>query len=146
VGDVITFNPPGRVPRTTHRVVARHLHDGKWYFETKGDSNPTRDDWRAPSNDPNAAPDTQPAYARGISYGSGTAVRMAAHVPYLGYLAEISARPRLRVVLVALPFAFAALQLLAWVWGVGGRPKDAEQPTSERRRRPEPEPQETQAA
>ena len=46
VGDIITFDPPGRSGRVTHRVIARERVGGRWYFRTKGDANPAPDDWR----------------------------------------------------------------------------------------------------
>src|SRR5215218_8467344 len=43
VGDIITFDPPGRTTRVTHRVVARERSGTRWYFQTKGDANPAVD-------------------------------------------------------------------------------------------------------
>ncbi|MBC7462559.1 MAG: signal peptidase I [Thermoleophilia bacterium] len=117
VGDVITFDPPGRVPRTTHRVVRRTLHAGQWYFETKGDANPVADDWRQ-ANTPSAL--AKQPYLRGIAYSNGTAVRTEGHLPYAGWFAELGGMPKLRHALIAFPFIIIALQLLQWIWSAGG--------------------------
>ncbi|MCW2971907.1 MAG: signal peptidase, partial [Thermoleophilia bacterium] len=117
VGDVITFDPPGRVPRTTHRVVTRTLHAGQWYFETKGDANPVADDWRH-ADTPAAL--ARELYLRGITYPSGTAVRTEGHVPYAGWFAQLAGMPKLRHALIAFPFVIIALQLLQWIWSPGG--------------------------
>lgn len=114
VGDVITFDPPGRVPRTTHRVVARELHGGSWYFRTKGDANRVADDWRVPGS---AAAASSASYMRGVSYSDGTAVRSEFHAPHLGWLATLGAMPRLRMGLLLVPFLVVAFELLRWIWG-----------------------------
>lgn len=118
VGDVITFDPPGRVPRTTHRVVRRTLHEGRWYFETKGDGNPVADDWRQAGTTPEQGRDH--SYLRGVSYPNGTAVRTEGHLPYAGWFAQFGGMTSLRHALVLLPFLIIALQLLSWIWR-GGR-------------------------
>lgn len=113
VGDVITFDPPGRVPRTTHRVVKRELHEGHWYFHTKGDANPVADDWRQPGT-PEAI--ARQSWVRGVTYADGTAVRMEHHLPHLGWLAQLGTMPRLRKALFVVPFLLFGMQLLAWIW------------------------------
>ena len=120
VGDVITFDPPGPVPRTTHRVVKRELHDGRWYFRTKGDGNPVADDWRQPGT-PEAL--AKQSYVRGVSYSNGTAIRAEGHVKYVGWLAQLARVPHLRTALVGLPFLLLAIQSLLWIWKPG-RPED----------------------
>jgi signal peptidase I len=116
VGDVITFDPPGRVPRTTHRVVKRVLHEGHWYFITKGDANPVADDWRQPGTPEALA--KQP-YVRGITYPNGTAIRTEGHLRYAGWIAELGGKPKLRLALLLLPFLIIAVQLLQWIWKAG---------------------------
>ncbi|MCW2924977.1 MAG: signal peptidase [Thermoleophilia bacterium] len=124
VGDVITFDPPGRVPRTTHRVVAREQHGGRWYFRTKGDANPVADDWREPGTPEAAADET---YLRGVSYSKGIAPRTAYSVPYLGWLAALGTMPYVRVGLLCIPFVVIALQLLSWIW----RREDEDEPAGD---------------
>lgn len=112
-GDVITFDPPGRVPRTTHRVVERTKHSDRWYFRTRGDANPADDDWRMPGSA--EAGDDAP-HLRGVSYMSGMVPRTEFAVPHLGWLSTLGAMPRVRLALLAIPFIVIALQLLAWIW------------------------------
>jgi signal peptidase len=117
VGDVITFTPPGRGRRVTHRVVARSLRNGHWYFRTKGDANPAPDDWRRGQ----AAPD---AFQQGVTYGNRPALRYVFSVPQLGRLAAIGAHHDVRLLLVAAPFAALALQTLALIWRRPDEPGD----------------------
>jgi len=114
VGDVITFDPPGSVPRTTHRVVERELHEDRWYFVTQGDANPAPDDWRTSQGDDR--PTGNAIHDRGVSYSSGTAPRTEFAIPYLGHLAALSTVPYLRLGLLVLPFLVIAIQLLSWIW------------------------------
>ena len=108
-GDVITFDPPGTAPRTTHRVVERTLRNGRWYFRTKGDANPTADDWRRGQADP-------AAYERGVTYGTRPALRVRWHVPYLGRLADLTAHPELRRGLFVVPLTLLALNAVLAIW------------------------------
>lgn len=45
-GDIISFyDPAGNgTSVVTHRIIAKEQRDGKWYFETKGDNNDTKDE------------------------------------------------------------------------------------------------------
>ncbi len=113
-GDVISFDPPGPVPRTTHRVVEREKVDGRWYFVTKGDANPAPDDWRTPES---GRPTGDTVRDRGITYASDTAPRTELGIPQLGRLATLSSVPHLRLALLLLPFLVVSFQLLAWIWG-----------------------------
>lgn len=122
VGDVISFDPPGRVPRTTHRVVKREQHNGRWYFRTKGDANPVEDDWRVPGT-PEAI--AKQSHLKGISYSSPTAPRTEAAIPYVGRLADLQTVPHLRAILLAIPFLVVALQLLSWIWRTPTKDEDA---------------------
>lgn len=54
VGDIIAFNVPSPYDRlasspTIHRVVERWTENEKVYFRTKGDGNPTADQWKLPA-------------------------------------------------------------------------------------------------
>lgn len=52
VGDVITFQVPhanGLI--VTHRIVSVAKQNGQWVFQTKGDANPTKDNWQIPASD-----------------------------------------------------------------------------------------------
>lgn len=113
VGDVITFDPPGPVPRTTHRVTDREMHNGTWYFRTKGDANTVEDDWRQAESGGAA---TDALWLRGVAYPDGTAVRYRWHVPEIGRVAALSAMENLRAALLAIPFVLVGLQLLVWIW------------------------------
>jgi signal peptidase I len=119
VGDVITFDPPGRVPRVSHRVVAIYHHDGKAYFQTKGDANPVADDWRGQL--PPGAP-AEP-YRRGVTYGDGQALCVRWHVHELGRIATIGAVPHLRTALISVPFIAFGLLLLTQIWSAAPEPE-----------------------
>jgi len=109
VGDIITFDPPGRTTRVTHRVVARERSGSRWYFKTKGDANPTVDDWRRGL--------AQPERYRGdVTYGGGPAIRHVATVPFAGWISVLGAVPRLRTALVLAPFLLVGLSLLTAIW------------------------------
>jgi len=46
VGDIIVFKKPnGNDEQIVHRVESKELHDGLWYFKTKGDNNNSEDFW-----------------------------------------------------------------------------------------------------
>jgi len=46
VGDIIVFKSPRMTDeQIVHRVAAKELHDGLWYFQTKGDANLSPDVW-----------------------------------------------------------------------------------------------------
>ncbi|MCW2960672.1 MAG: signal peptidase [Thermoleophilia bacterium] len=107
-GDVITFDPPGVPPRTTHRVVSREWRDQKWFFVTQGDANDAPDDWRRAGQ--------SGAFHRGITYGSQPALVTVAHVPHVGRLADLALHPRLRVALLLLPLALLALHTMLVIW------------------------------
>lgn len=130
-GDIITFTPPGRPARVTHRVVRREERDGNWFFVTKGDANPVADDWRhfvdAPeqpaagdtaayrSNGATHAPSTR-EYTRGVTYGSQPAVRYVWHVPYIGRFAAAQLPASVRLPMVIVPLALITLWLLGLIW------------------------------
>lgn len=116
-GDVITFDPPGPVPRTSHRVVAIYHHAGQIYFRTKGDANPAPDDWRSSATMSPTAPDAP--YTHAITYGANHALKTRWHVRHAGWLAQLDAVPHLRMLLFATPFVVVALQLLSWIWSSG---------------------------
>lgn len=109
VGDIITFDPPGPSGRVTHRVVARELVGTRWYFQTKGDANPARDDWRRGLAHPERS-------RRGVSYGGGPAIRHVATIPYVGWVIVLGGFPRLRTALFFLPFALVGSALLTAIW------------------------------
>ena len=45
IGDIITFQPPGRTSFVTHRVVTLDSGSGLPIVSTKGDANPAQDPW-----------------------------------------------------------------------------------------------------
>lgn len=54
VGDIIAFNVPSPYnlvaqSPTIHKVVEKLNEDGETYFKTKGDNNPTEDQWKVPA-------------------------------------------------------------------------------------------------
>ncbi len=127
-GDVITFDPPGAVPRTTHRVVEREQYSGKWYFVTKGDANPAPDDWRASNDD---KPSGDAIHDRGVSYPTGFVPRTEFGIPHLGWLAMLGKFPHVRMALLALPFVVIAIQLLAWIWRRDDKDEDEDEDASD---------------
>ncbi len=115
VGDIITFDPPGPTPRVTHRVVDRGRVGGsRWYFRTKGDANPTPDDWRRGMNHPER-------YHPGVTYGARPAVRHVVTLPYAGLITTLIPA-RVRLALLLLPLAWVGVGLLVAIW----RPRRAE--------------------
>lgn len=109
VGDIITFDPPGRTGRVTHRVIARERSGGRWYFRTQGDANPAPDDWRRGLTHPER-------YRPDVTFGSGPAVRLVATVPRVGWISVLGARPGLRVALLMAPLALIGITLLRAIW------------------------------
>ena len=51
-GDVLVFTPPGHTTPYTHRVLTVSGDAAHPVITTKGDANPTADDWRAGSTGP----------------------------------------------------------------------------------------------
>jgi signal peptidase I len=109
VGDVISFDPPGEQPRTTHRVVERLMRNGHWYFRTKGDANPTADAWRRGLDHP-------AAYERGVSYGAKPALRVRWHLPGVGRLADLSEHTTTRRALMLVPLALLMINTMLLIW------------------------------
>ena len=91
VGDVIAYLPPNSSSPIMHRIVSLSATDGSVVVQTQGDANNTLD----------------PGPVR----LDATAYRMAAYVPFLGWLVEL--RPW-----IWLAFA-ATLVLIALGWGRG---------------------------
>ncbi len=51
-GDVIVFHKPGNPPElVAHRAVEKYADGETWYFVTKGDNNPSIDDWKVSETD-----------------------------------------------------------------------------------------------
>lgn len=121
-GDVITFDPPGVHQRVTHRVVRRHEHADKLLFETRGDANPSVDDWRSARGANGERIDADDGsyeiqrQERGVSYGSSDAIRYVFHVPWLGYGAVVLERPTVRRYAIYAPLVLLALWALAIIW------------------------------
>ena len=115
-GDVITFDPPGPAGRVTHRVVDRARQDGSWYFTTKGDANPASDDWRRTRPTTAAGTGKGAVEGPGVSYDKSKALRVRTHVPYAGYLIELTHRPWLRRLLLGLPLLLLGYWMLRWIW------------------------------
>lgn len=111
-GDVITFDPPGAPMRTTHRVVDAITHDGDVYFITKGDANPSNDDWRATQTDPPVTQDWQ----RGVSYSDGMAYTVRAHVPWVGYVTVLASTGWFRLLLIGAATLWLAVGAITWIW------------------------------
>lgn len=99
VGDVITFQEPGRPGvYITHRVVAVEQNGAAIQVATKGDANGARDPWALP-------------YAP-----TDTVFVVAFTVPAVGYVLGFLGMPLGRLLLVA-AVAVAALAFLADLWG-----------------------------
>jgi signal peptidase I len=109
VGDIITFDPPGRTARVTHRVITRGRVGARWYFQTKGDANPAPDDWRRGL----AHPDR---YRADVTFGSGPAVRHVATIPYAGWISLLGSLAWLRTALVLVPLTLIGISLLRAIW------------------------------
>lgn len=95
VGDVITYRPPNRAARVTHRIAwMDHIHHA---FRTKGDANPAPDPWTF------TLPQRRQAKA-------------IFHVPYAGYLFAALAVKPIRLALIGLPALAIAAAALAGEW------------------------------
>lgn len=121
VGDVITFQTPVSGRRVTHRVVDRHRQAGKWYFETKGDANPSADDWRRESGltDETTTVNgvtTKKTYTKGVTYGKHPAVRHVWSVPHLGHLIELTDMKTARTIVMYGSLVLLGLILLLRIW------------------------------
>ena len=84
VGDVVAFQPPGSRPNTlvTHRVIS--LEKGKErLFQTKGDANNVRDDFKVPA--------------------SNAVGKLIFVIPFVGYLTEISKNKNIFLLMIILP-------------------------------------------
>lgn len=94
VGDVITYTPPGRSTRVTHRIVwAGRGESGARAFRTRGDANRAADPWRFELDGPEQA-------------------RVVGAVPYVGYvIAALSVR-WVRMLFVGLPALLIAVAVL----------------------------------
>ena len=112
-GDVITFDPPGPAMRTTHRVADVIMHEGDPYFVTKGDANDEVDDWRR-SADAGSAP-TEPIN-RAIGYGDNQALRVAGHVPWIGYATVVAAHGWFRLAIIAAVTCWLMFAAVRWIW------------------------------
>jgi signal peptidase I len=123
-GDIITFTPPGRSGRISHRVVSRELRNGSWFFVTKGDANPTKDDWTPVGGVP-ASKRALP----GVTYGrSRPAIRVEWNVPYLGWIVRLQSVPWLRQLLIIMPLAAIMFGLVARIWMRPGHPSEIAAP------------------
>jgi signal peptidase len=104
-GDVITYTPPGRTGKVTHRIVwTGRGASGARAFRTKGDANASPDPWR-------------------FELHGDTQARVAAHVPYAGYVVAALSVRWVRMLLIGLPAAWVAIGLL-----LGGRRELGEAP------------------
>lgn len=124
-GDIITFDPPGPHERVTHRVVRRYEHGNKLMFETRGDANPSTDDWRSAEQAEAKRIDADGGdvggysirrQERGVTYGTADAIRYAFHVPWLGYAAVFLERPIVRRYGLYVPFALLSIWALSLIW------------------------------
>lgn len=122
-GDVITFDPPGPTGRVTHRVVDRERWQGGWYFTTRGDANPTDDEWRTgDATQDDRTPD-------GVTYRSGTALVVVAHVPFAGYVLAVLQVPLVRMLLTWGLLAFVGTLALRWIWSTPSADTPARSPS-----------------
>lgn len=112
VGDVITFDAPGKLGRVTHRVIKRTRRGTRWYFQTKGDANDTPDHWQPAAAKAGAGAGYQPGFA----YSSSTGVKRIASVPHLGRVFMVTSRPAVQNVLIFGALGLLALQVLARIW------------------------------
>lgn len=96
VGDIVTFDAPGRDRRVTHRVVARSLAGGRVDFETRGDANSGGERW---------------SVARNKDVGL-----LLASVPRAGYGFGLLVSPPVRLVLTIVCVGAFGLVALRWIW------------------------------
>jgi len=119
VGDVISFDAPGKRGRVTHRVAKIERRKDQILFETKGDANNAIDDWRTQDQKQPATPgqgQTVSSYSRGVSYGESVARRYVFGVPYLGRATIWFGQRSLHKPMMLAPFGLLALWTLAWIW------------------------------
>ena len=95
VGDVIAFHAPSIPSMITHRVVAIKEIDGRTYFQTKGDTNPTPDYDLAPAE--------------------AVLGKVVFRVPGLGFLVRFVATSPGVFLVIGLPLF---LMLVQEVWGL----------------------------
>jgi signal peptidase I len=101
VGDVITYRPPrgaGPDHLITHRIasIGRDAN-GSRIYRTKGDANAVADPWT-------------------FRLGGPTQARVRAGIPYAGHMLTALDRPRVRMLVIALPALLIALASLARLW------------------------------
>lgn len=104
VGDVITYRPPRAVPGhlVTHRIVSIGSRpDGARAFRTKGDANRVADPWH-------------------FVLRRSTQARVAAVVPYAGYVLGALTDRVLRMLVIGIPAALIAVSLLMTLWREAG--------------------------
>jgi signal peptidase len=102
VGQVIVFNRPGLASeRVTHRVVKIATGPTGRYFETKGDANGARDDWRVPA------------------VGSGWVAGF--HIPVVGYVLADLQTTTARLLLLLIPALGLGLITLTEIWRDRGK-------------------------
>ena len=112
VGDVITFDAPGKRGRVTHRVIERIQRNDRWYFRTKGDANGSPDRWREVMEESAG----KSKYEPGFSYRNGTAIKRVFDMPYAGRLFAITSRPAVRKGLLYTALGLMALRILSSIW------------------------------
>lgn len=95
VGDLITFQPAGTETLETHRVVAVERIEGRLFFRTKGDANPTPD--------PN------------LTAADAILGTVSWHIPGAGLILIHGTDPRVRLVVIGLPaIAIMLKELEQW--------------------------------
>lgn len=110
VGDVITYQPPGRGDLVTHRIVSiEPQSDGVPLFQTKGDANATVDPWT-------------------FTLDREVQVRYVFQVPYVGYVLLMFGTRLIRTILLVGLALLLTFMLFVHLWRKAGEvSEDAEQ-------------------
>jgi signal peptidase I len=97
VGDVITFQDPGRHSRlTTHRVVALNITGNRMHVSTKGDANDAPERWTVRAD--------------------GSIGRVVYHLPLIGYALVWTHGRYARMLLVVIPAVLLGVIELGRIW------------------------------
>lgn len=111
VGDVITFDRPGSVVPTTHRIIAVLEEGGQTVFTTKGDANEEAD--------------TDPALA------SQVRGQVLLSVPRVGFILDFARQPVGFALLIVLPAVMIILGELGKIWHAWRQYRTATPPSAD---------------
>ena len=100
-GDVITYVPPGRKERITHRITGIRQVGADRVLRTRGDNTPVADPWRFTLDAPRQA-------------------RMTTAIPWVGWTLIALADPLIRLLALAVPALLIALMMVTSLWRDGG--------------------------